>query len=116
MSAWGDVHGGPLTREDARHVVGFLRSLQRAPSEDVSRIVVSGDASNGAALYARECARCHGARGEGGSAVTLDNALFQDSVSDGFLRRSIELGRRETRMPGVPLILIMRHVFPAIAA
>lgn len=115
MSAWGDAHGGPLTREDARHVVGFLRSLQRAPSEDVSRIVVSGDASNGAALYARECARCHGARGEGGSAVTLDNALFQDSVSDGFLRRSIELGRRETRMPGYAATLTAGELDDVVA-
>jgi mono/diheme cytochrome c family protein/rhodanese-related sulfurtransferase len=100
MSAWGEEHGGPFTRDDTRAVVAFLRSLQTAPSEDLSGIEVAGDASAGAGVYARECASCHGERGEGGRGVTLDNPVFQDSASDGFLRRSIELGRRETPMPG----------------
>lgn len=110
MSAWGDAHGGPLTRVDAQHVVGFLRSLQSAPSEELSGITVSGDATRGSAVYARECASCHGAEGEGVDAVTLDNAVFQDSVSDGFLRRSIELGRRETPMPSFAATLTAQEI------
>jgi mono/diheme cytochrome c family protein/rhodanese-related sulfurtransferase len=100
MSAWGEEHGGPFTRDETRAVVAFLRSLQTAPSEDLSGIEVAGDAAAGAVVYARECASCHGDRGEGGRGVTLDNPVFQDSASDGFLHRSIELGRRETPMPG----------------
>jgi cytochrome c oxidase cbb3-type subunit 3 len=115
MSAWGDAHGGPFTRQDTQHVVAFLRSLQTAPSEDVSGLVVSGDAASGAVVYARECARCHGASGEGGSAVTLDNAVFQDSVSDGFLRRSIELGRRETMMAGFASTLTATEIDDVVA-
>lgn len=115
MSAWGDAHGGPFTRQDTQHVVAFLRSLQTAPSEDVSGVVVTGDAASGAAVYARECARCHGASGEGGSAVTLDNAVFQDSVSDGFLRRSIELGRRETMMSGFASTLTATEIDDVVA-
>lgn len=110
MSAWGEDHGGPFSREEAQHVVAFLRSLQTAPSEDLSGITVSGDATRGSAVYARECALCHGASGEGVSAVTLDNAVFQDSVSDGFLRRSIELGRRETPMPAFASMLSAQEI------
>lgn len=99
MSAWGREHGGPFTRSDSRSVVAFLRSLQTLPSEDVSGIVVRGEPSRGEPIYARECASCHGARGQGVSAVSLDNPVFQTSASDGFLRRSIERGRRRTTMP-----------------
>jgi len=110
MSAWGEDHGGPFTREQALQVVAFLRSLQTAPSEDVSAITVSGDATRGSVIYARDCARCHGDSGEGVSAVTLDNAVFQDSVSDGLLRRSIELGRRETPMPAFAATLTAQEI------
>jgi mono/diheme cytochrome c family protein/rhodanese-related sulfurtransferase len=115
MSAWGDEHGGPFTREDSRHVVAFLRSLQVAPSEDLSGITVSGDATRGSVVFARECASCHGPEGEGVSAVTLDNAVFQDSVSDGFLRRSIERGRRETPMPGFAGTLTPQQIDDVVA-
>ncbi len=114
MSAWGDEHGGPFTREDSQHVVSFLRSLQIAPSVDLSEITVSGDATRGSAVFARECASCHGAAGEGVSAVTLDNAVFQDSVSDGFLRWSIEHGRRETTMPAFAETLTAQEIDDAV--
>lgn len=99
MSAWGDRHGGPFTRPQARAVVAYVRSFSDVEIEDLSGITVSGDATRGSAIYARECASCHGASGEGVTAPTLDNAVFQDSASDGFLRRSIELGRPDTPMP-----------------
>jgi mono/diheme cytochrome c family protein/rhodanese-related sulfurtransferase len=100
MSPWGDSHGGPFARTQARAVVAYVRSFSDVAVEDLSGITVSGDATRGGVLYARECASCHGARGEGVTAPTLDNAVFQDSASDGFLRRSIELGRPDTPMPG----------------
>ena len=98
MSAWGDVHGGPLSEVDVRDVVALLRSWETEPREDVSGITVSGDATRGASVYATHCAECHGESGEGVSALSLDNAVFQDTVSDGFLVRSIERGRRDTAM------------------
>lgn len=99
MSAWGLDHGGPFSAADAREVAGLIRSWSSVPREDVSAITVSGDVTRGGVVYARECASCHGAAGEGVTAVTLDNAVFQDSASDGFIRRSIELGRSGTPMP-----------------
>jgi mono/diheme cytochrome c family protein/rhodanese-related sulfurtransferase len=99
MSAWGDSHGGPFTRAQARAVVAYVRGFSDVEVEDLSGITVRGDATRGSTIYARDCASCHGASGEGVTAPTLDNAVFQDSASDGFLRRSIEFGRPDTPMP-----------------
>ncbi|MCC7168702.1 MAG: c-type cytochrome, partial [Rhodospirillales bacterium] len=99
MSAWGDAHGGPFDEDEAWDVVALIRSWATLPFEDVSGLTVSGDAERGAAIYTRDCARCHGDAGQGDTATTLNNAVFQDTASDGFILRTIELGRRGTDMP-----------------
>src|SRR5256885_12422893 len=51
----------------------------------------------GAALYARICAVCHGANGEGykaDHAPALNQAQFLTTVSDAFLRQAILYGRK----------------------
>lgn len=110
MSAWGSDHGGPFSREDARAVVALMRSFSDVAIEDLSGITVSGDVIRGDEVYARECVRCHGVRGEGVMAVSLDNGVFQDSASDGFIRRSIELGRMGTPMPGYAATLTAQEL------
>ncbi len=58
---------------------------------------------DGAALYARLCALCHGERGEGyviRGAPALGNQDFLASVGDEFLREAIAWGRPGTRMSG----------------
>ncbi|MFI5349797.1 MAG: c-type cytochrome [Elusimicrobiota bacterium] len=55
----------------------------------------------GAATYARTCAVCHGAAGEGykaDRAPALANPDFLSTVSDGLLREAIVAGRRRTTM------------------
>lgn len=125
MSPWGDAHGGPLSRSDVDAVVAFLRTYAAEPFEDVSALTVSGVATRGAVTYAAWCASCHGAAGQGGRAPTLNNPVFQDTVSDGFLLRSIERGRRGTAMSAysgrlsgteledlVAFVRTLRHVDP----
>jgi cytochrome c oxidase cbb3-type subunit 3 len=41
---------------------------------------------NGAMLYARNCAACHGSTGTGGIGVPLALPSFQASISDDYLR------------------------------
>jgi cytochrome c oxidase cbb3-type subunit 3/ubiquinol-cytochrome c reductase cytochrome c subunit len=56
---------------------------------------------DGAALYGRYCALCHGARGEGyaaDSAPQLANEELLASATDGFLARAIARGRPGTTM------------------
>jgi len=95
-----------------RHVRGF----SQAPAPRYDAAPVPGDAARGARLFARHCARCHGARGEGGHgtgvtfsrprgapvmAPSLANPGFQDAVSDAMLRATLLRGRRGTPMPSL---------------
>jgi len=56
-------------------------------------------APNGAKLYARNCASCHGEKGNGGIGVPLALPSFQASISDEYLRKTIHDGRPGRVMP-----------------
>ena len=56
-------------------------------------------APDGAALYARNCAVCHGATGTGGIGVPLALPSFQTLISDDYLRLTIQIGRPGRVMP-----------------
>ena len=53
----------------------------------------------GAALFARNCAGCHGPDGRGGMAPELMNPTFQQAASDEFIVTTIRLGRQNAAMP-----------------
>ncbi len=59
------------------------------------------EGAHGGVLYARHCATCHGAAGEGrvrGNATTLNNSDFLAVASDRFLEMTVARGRRDTEM------------------
>lgn len=56
-------------------------------------------APNGAKLYARHCAVCHGNNGSGGIGTPLSLPSFQATISDDYLRSTIRLGRPGRVMP-----------------
>lgn len=102
MSAWSEVRGGPFDEADTEAVVELLRSWQTEPSVDVGDATARPDPASvarGDALYAEHCAACHGAEGEGLTAPSLRNPYFLSLVSDGWLERSIAVGRPGTPMP-----------------
>jgi len=76
---------------------------------------VSAD-ENGAALYAENCAACHGNQGTGGVGVPLALPDFQYAISDQFLERSIRHGRPGRVMPAFKNLsdaqvkAIIRHI------
>ena len=73
-------------------------------------------APDGARLYGRNCAACHGETGNGGIGVPLALPSFQAGISDDYLRKTIRLGRPGRVMPAFPHLAtaeieaIVRHV------
>jgi cytochrome c oxidase cbb3-type subunit 3/ubiquinol-cytochrome c reductase cytochrome c subunit len=99
MSAWGAERGGPLSRSDVDAVVAFMRTWQKREPAVLDERTNAGSAARGEATYARECARCHGARGRGGDYVGIGNPQLLATASNGYLRYAIRLGRSGTGMP-----------------
>jgi cytochrome c oxidase cbb3-type subunit 3/ubiquinol-cytochrome c reductase cytochrome c subunit len=100
MSAWSAGRGGPLSPEQVHDLVVFLRSWSTEPPIDLANVMVHGRREIGANLYGSRCAVCHGANGEGVTAPALSNPVFTASATPGFIRYTIEHGRRGTPMIG----------------
>jgi len=73
-------------------------------------------APDGARLYGRNCASCHGEKGSGGIGIPLSLPSFQASISDEYLHKTIRLGRPGRIMPAFSNLndaeveAIVRHV------
>jgi cytochrome c oxidase cbb3-type subunit 3 len=99
MSAWGLAEGGRLADDEIADLVAFLRSWQTETPAEVHEAVIRGDPTVAAPIYAARCQSCHGERGVDGTYLSLANPRFLESVSDGYLRYSIDRGRPGTPMP-----------------
>jgi cytochrome c oxidase cbb3-type subunit 3 len=70
----------------------------------------------GARLYASHCAACHGSNGMGGVGVPIALSDFLSQADDGYLRKTIRLGRPGRVMPAFAQLsdaevdAIVRHV------
>jgi mono/diheme cytochrome c family protein/rhodanese-related sulfurtransferase len=99
MSAWSRRHAGPLDDAQIDDIVIFLRSLSRRRFIDVGSRRVDGDATAGRRVFQERCASCHGPLGTGTAlATSLSHPVFQRAASNGFIRYTIEHGRRGTPM------------------
>lgn len=99
MGGYLDEVGGPLTRDQIRELAFWLAMVAEANPFQLSHDPVVGDADLGAKLYAKNCASCHGANGEGGTGTALGNAAMLALTPDAFLRHAIANGRDGTPMP-----------------
>lgn len=92
MPAWSVDFGGPLTDEDIRDVVAFIRAWEPTAPE-IEPEVFEPDSSRGALLFSTTCAICHGDDGKGsdkGPAIndtlrlaTLDNDWYRSVIANG---------------------------------
>lgn len=96
MSAWYKEAGGPLSVEDIRALLALLRSWQKTPSVTLDESAPRGDAARGREIFARECERCHGAKGPN---VRILARQWLGHTSAGFLRHALHTGRPPTAMP-----------------
>ncbi len=106
MSVFARANGGALTPQQIEALVSGIRAKWGAPSsQPVANLpayaaTAKGDASAGAAVFARVCAACHGANGVGPSkAGPLNVPAFLALVSDQALRRIVITGRPDLGMP-----------------
>lgn len=101
MSAWGADWGGPLDTERVAGLTALIRRWQNPTTVavDVSGELLAGIAGRGKPVFEAYCVGCHGAAGEGVTAVSLNNAQFHADASDGYIADAIARGRAGTSMP-----------------
>ncbi len=99
MSAWGEAAGGPLVDAEIKALVGHLRAWSAGASLPQPARHVEGDAQTGSGIYNARCASCHGTDGEGTRAVSLNNPIFHQTVSDAYVWQAVAYGRPGTAMP-----------------
>lgn len=98
MAAHHKKYDGPLTESDIWAVVALIRSWQHEATVDVAPGSGPGDAVAGLNVYNEHCVACHGEKGEGVTAISLNNPEFLSTATDGQVRRAITEGRRNTPM------------------
>lgn len=94
-------------------IVKHLRTFTKAKAAKFSNKALRGNLKNGKALYAKNCASCHGDKGEGGTgtgvtfsrprnlpiiAPSLSNPGFLKSASDQMIETTLIKGRKGTPM------------------
>ncbi|MEP6701066.1 MAG: c-type cytochrome, partial [Bacteroidota bacterium] len=99
MAPYSKSQGGPLDVDDIELLLQWLYELSgvKKPIE-MSTEPVSGNVALGKVLYAKNCASCHGTKGEGVRAPALGNPMLLATASDAFLRYTILEGRDSTPM------------------
>jgi mono/diheme cytochrome c family protein/rhodanese-related sulfurtransferase len=99
MGGYFDEIGGPMDNPALYRLTRWLKEQVPVESIDLPREPVAGDAARGGDVFARECAKCHGAQGQGDTGPAIGNPALLALASDAFLRYAIEHGRDGTEMP-----------------
>lgn len=99
MAGYLKDQGGPMEYAEIEVLLQWLfeSSGVEKPIE-LPRETVIGNVKLGSAIYAKNCAACHGQKGEGISAPALGNPMLLATATDGFLRHAIAEGRDNTPM------------------
>jgi mono/diheme cytochrome c family protein len=99
MPSWSQAYGGPLTDEQIRELVGFIRNWE-ATAQDVVKPSPTPDASQGQVIFDSTCYACHGKNGEGTDrAPALNSKDLLTRFDDNWLRQTISDGRPAKGMP-----------------
>lgn len=99
MPAWSVDFGGPLTDEDIRSVVAFIRAWEPTAPE-IEPEVFEPSPERGAMLFASTCEVCHGENGMGsGFGPMVNNPERLANLDDDWYRGVIRNGRPAQGMP-----------------
>lgn len=115
MPAWSVDYGGPLTDEDVRDVVAFMRAWEPTAPE-ILPVQFVPDPKTGARLFASTCAMCHGSNGSGGDiAPQINDPARLASLPDEWYRGVINNGRPAKGMPTWGTVLSPNQVEELVA-
>lgn len=115
MPAWSVDYGGPLTDEDVRDVVTFIRAWEPTAPE-IQEETFQPDAARGAVLFSTTCAICHGEIGGGGErAPRINDPSRLAGLSDDWYRQVIRNGRPARGMPTWGTVLSPNQIEDLIA-
>jgi len=92
MPTWGLQYGGPLNSQQIDFLVAFITSIQKPFPEATS--------TDGKAIFAQNCAICHGADATGGIGPNL-TVEFQ-RLTEAQVRQTIMEGRLNINRPSMP--------------
>lgn len=88
-----------LGPQDISNIIGHMRKSARDELSYVYQGSNPGQGDQGALLFEKHCAGCHGKSGEGLKAPALSNQEFLSASSNGYLLATISIGRSGTAMP-----------------
>jgi cbb3-type cytochrome c oxidase subunit III len=115
MPAWAQLNGGPLTDEDIRNVVSFIRAWEPTAPTIATGVVIS-DAARGLSLFNGTCFVCHGENGKGGGiAPAINNPARLSALDDNWYRQTIAIGRPARGMPTWGTVLAPSQIEDLIA-
>lgn len=115
MPAWSVDFGGPLTDEDIRSVVTFIRAWEPTAPEIKPQVFIPSP-ERGALMFASTCEICHGQNGSGGGdAPAVHDAARLVSLDDDWYRGVIRNGRPAKGMPTWGTVLSPNQVEDLVA-
>lgn len=98
MGGYLDEVGGPMTLAETWDLTYWLWEQAGYDRLKFSTKPVHGDIALGERTYLKECASCHGDKGQGVNAPALTNPSALAHNTDEFIRHAIENGRQGTPM------------------
>ncbi len=115
MPAWSVDFGGPLTDEDIKDVVAFIRAWEPTAPE-IEPIAFEPDSARGALLFETTCAVCHGENGLGNEeAPAINDTLRLATLDNDWYRSVIANGRPAKGMPTWGTVLAPNQIEDLIA-
>ncbi|MFH1937304.1 MAG: c-type cytochrome, partial [Bacteroidota bacterium] len=101
MHVWirpGRQEGG-IQPDEIGEIISFMRSCTDTIREYNYAGPTLGTKEEGKILFSSLCAECHGTYGTGLKAPSLNDQVFLNAATNGFLLATITLGRPATEMP-----------------
>ena len=115
MPAWSQSFGGPLTDEEIRQAVAFVRSWE-PDATDAGPDLPEPDPARGAEIFDSICFACHGPQGEGTEiAPALNDAVRLATFDDDWYRETIAMGRPSRGMPTWGTVLSPEQINDLVA-